>query len=89
MFRKMVTMAREDLGLEYWLPPLGPYPLKYEVVMLVACVTLRMSLSKGRYVEHLQWQIMKKRPTDWANLYVAGVLGMGDTIYSRDGENFT
>ena len=42
MLRKMGMMSRKDLGLEYWFPLLGPYLLKYEVGMGVACVTLRM-----------------------------------------------
>ena len=32
---------------------------------------------------------MRKVPIAWANLYEAGVLGLGDTIYSRDGKTFT
>ena len=40
ILRKMGAMAREDLGLGDWFSPLGPYPLKYEVVMGVAFVTL-------------------------------------------------
>ena len=52
-------------------------------------VTLRMPLRKGRYFRHLQWDRMRKVPTAWADLYGAGVLEMGDTIYSRDGGNFT
>ena len=84
MMRKMGTMDREELGLEDWFSPLGPYQLKDKVGMGLACVTLRMSLRKWRYVGHLQWDIMRKGPTDWATLYGYGVLGMGYTIYSRD-----
>ena len=42
MLRKMVTMVREELGLEDWFQPLGPYLPKVEVEMGVACITLRM-----------------------------------------------
>ena len=52
--RNLGTMAREDLGLEDWLPPLGPYPLKYEVGVGLVCVTLRIPLRKGRYVGPLE-----------------------------------
>ena len=61
--RNLGTMAREDLGLEDWLPPLGPYPLKYEVGVGLVCVTLRIPLRKGRYVGPLEWDSMKKGPT--------------------------
>ena len=88
MMRKMVTMAREELDLEYCFPPLGPYILKDEVLMGVACVDLRILLRKGRYTGHLQWENISKVPTAWDNLYRAGVLGMGDTIYSRYGVKF-
>ena len=67
MLSKMGMMAREDLGLEYWFPSLGPYPLKDKLVMGVACVTLRMSLSKGRYVGPLYWDSMSKVSTAWEN----------------------
>ena len=42
--RKMGIMAKEELGLEGLFPPLGTYLLKVEVLMGVACVTLRCSL---------------------------------------------
>ena len=89
MLRKMRKMAREELGLEYWLPPLGHYPLKDEVGIGVASITMIISLSKGRYVGHLQGYNMRKGPTAWENLYGGGVIGLGDTIYSRDGGKFT
>ena len=86
---KMVTRAIEELGLEYWFPPLWPYPLKDEVGMVLVCVTLRISLRKGIYGGHLHWGRMSKVPTAWSNIYGYGVLGMRDTIYARDRENFT
>ena len=85
ILRKMENMASQELVLEDWLPPLGPYPLKYEVGIGVACVTLIMSLRKGRYVGHPQWDSMSKGLTEWDNLYGGGVSVLGDTIYSRDG----
>ena len=88
MLSNMVTMDREELGLEDLFPPLRPYPLKYEVGMGVTCVTLRMSLRKGRYVGHLQWYILRKGPTAWKHLDGDGLLVLGDTIYSRDGGKF-
>ena len=47
--------------------------------MVVACVTLRLSLRKGIYVGHIQWDIMSKSPTAWANLY-------GLSLYDRSEE---
>ena len=89
MLRKMETMYREELGLEYWFHLLGPYPPKYEVGMGVACVNLSMSLKKGIYVGHLLWEITRKGPKEQANIYGYGVLGMRYIIYTRDGEKFT
>ena len=48
------NVDREELGLDEWLPPLGPNPLEYEVVMNLDCITLMLSLIKGRHAEHLQ-----------------------------------
>ena len=77
------------MGLEYFFPPLGSYPLKDEVVIGFSCVTLRVSLRRRRYVGHPQWDSMRKVPIAWDNLYGDGLLGMGYTIYARDGGNFT
>ena len=62
---------------------MGTYILKGEVLMGVACVTLRLSLRKGVYVGHPQWEIMRKYQTAWANIYGYGVLEMGDTIFGK------
>ena len=71
------------------MPPLCTYPLTDEVGMVLSCVTLSLLMGKGRYVGHLQCDIIIKAPTTWANLFGAGTLVMGDAIYSRDGNNFT
>ena len=55
----------------------------------MAYVTFRISLRKGRYFGNLQWEIMRKVLTAWANIYVSGLLVMGDMIYARDGDKFT
>ena len=83
MLRKMVTMSKEELGLKAWFLPLGTYPLKDKVGMEVSCVTLGLSLRKGRYFVHLQWDSMGKSPTSWDNLYVVEVLVMEDTIFAK------
>ena len=77
----MGIMAKEELGLEGVFTPLGTYPLKGEVLIRVACLTLRFSLIKGIYVGNIQWDIMRKAQREWANIYGAGVLEMGDTIF--------
>ena len=81
-------MAKEELGLEDWFPPLDPYNLKYEVGMVFACVTLRLSLIKGINVGHLKWDRTKKSQKAWSNIYGSRLLGMGDTIFAKDGEKF-
>ena len=88
MLRNMIKMAREELGLDYWLPPLGPYPLKDKVGLGVACVTLRITLRKWIYVGPLQWDSTRKGLTARENLYGDGVLVLGGTIYSRYGKKF-
>ena len=40
ILRKMGMMTKEELGLEGLFPPLDTYPLKGEMLMGVACVTL-------------------------------------------------
>ena len=71
------------------MPLLGTYPFTDEMVMGIACVTFNLSLRKGGYSGHLQWCIMRKSLTAWTNLYGAGILVMGDTIYSQDRKKFT
>ena len=89
MLRKMITMAKEELGLEGWFPTLGPYLLKNKVGMRVACVTFRLYIRKEKYAGHLQWETMKRALIAWANIYGSGVLGMEDTIVTRDSTKFT
>ena len=67
--RKMGIMTKEELGLEGLFPSLSTYLLKGEVGIGVACVTLRLSLRKGLYVEYIQWDNTKKDLMVWANLY--------------------
>ena len=57
--------------------------------MGVAYVALGLSLRKGIYMGHLQWNSMRESLAEWANLYRAGLLGMGDTTFARDGKHFT
>ena len=62
---------------------MGTYLLKVEVEMGVACIKLRLSLIKGIYFGHIQWDSMSKAQTEWANLYESGVLEMRDTIVAK------
>ena len=78
-------MTNEEFGLEVLFPPLVTYPLKRYVLMGVKYVTLRLSLKNGIYVGNIQRDSMRKSPTAWANIYGAGVLEMGDTIFAWDG----
>ena len=57
--------------------------------MGLAYTTFQLSLRKGRYVEHLQWDRMRKFPTVWDNLYGTAVLGIGDMIYAQYAIRFT
>ena len=59
------------------------------MVVGLACVTLSFSLRKGSYFGDIQWYIIRKAPTVWANLYGLLVLGMGNTIYARYVMKFT
>ena len=76
-------MAKEELDLEGWFPLMVPYTLKDNVGAVVSCVTLRFYIRKGRYVGHLQKDIISKSPTSWGNLYGAVVLVMGDAIFEK------
>ena len=66
---------------------MGNHMLKGEVLMGLACVTLRLSFRKGLYVVHIQWDIMSKAQTEWSNIYGSGVLEMGDTIFATEGKS--
>ena len=65
ILRNIKGVPLGDLGLEECMPPMGTYPLTYEAGMGIACVTLRLSPSKGRYVGHLQWYRMGKARAVW------------------------
>lgn len=63
--------AKEALGLTEPYPPMGPFPLRDDLGMKPAVMSLHSSLRKGRYAGHLQWDSMRATPTAWANLYGA------------------
>ena len=84
MLKNMRVVSKEELVLEEWVTLLGHYLQKEKVGMGLACTELRLSLSKGRHVVHLQWDSMLKRQILWDTLYGGWLLGMEDTIYSYD-----
>ena len=55
----------------------------------VVFLSFRLSLRKGVYIGHLQWVIMIKFLVARSNLYGSGVVGMGNTVFPRDGGKFT
>ena len=73
----------------YWFNLMIPYPLKGDLDMVVACVTLYLFMRKVIYAGYLQWDIMRKVTKVWENSYVLVSLGMVNKIYSKDGNNFT
>ena len=89
IWRKLRVTASAELGLEDWFSLLVPHYLNNEMEVILSCVTLRLYLSKGVFSGHLQWDSIRKSPTEWAELYGVGSLVMGDTIYLTDGNKFT
>ena len=89
MVKGLGKVAGDELGLETWIPHMGPFPLVDELRIILACSTLIFSFQKGRHAGHLQWDSMRKSPMAWANIYGAVSLGMGDMIYSRGGRILT
>ena len=65
-------VVNEVLGIVGELTDMGTFPLRYEIGMVVVCYTLIISIRKGKYVGHLQWDRTIKFPTEWRNLYEAG-----------------
>ena len=86
MVKSLGKAEINELVLDTWLSPMGPFPLVDEVGMSLVCTTLIFSLIKVRHAEHLQWDSMRKAQTDWENIYGEGSLIMGYTIYSRGGK---
>ena len=65
-------VVNEVLGIVGALTDMGPFQLRYEIFMGVVCYTLIISIRKGTYVGHLQWDRTIKFPTAWRNLYKSG-----------------
>ena len=63
MVKSLGRLERNALGLETWIPPMGPYTIIDKVRMSLACTTLIFSLRKEIHAEHLQWYFMRKAPT--------------------------
>ena len=56
--KKLRSMSKEELGLEDWLTPLGPYPFQYDFGMGLECTTLRLLSSKVMHAGNLKWESM-------------------------------
>lgn len=76
--------GKEALGLVDPLPSMGPMPLKDSCGMKAAVLTLRASLRKGKYANHLQWDSMRATPAAWGNMYGAGINSVGGSIMAKD-----
>ena len=85
MVKRLGKAAGDELVMDTWMPPMVYYPIVDGLGISLVCTTLIFSLRKGIHAEHLHWDLMRKAPTAWANLYRVGSLIMGNTIYSRDG----
>ena len=81
MMKNMRVMNKEELDLKECLPPFGEYILKYDVGMVLAHTTLRLSLRKGMHKVPLKWDIILKGTLDWDNVYGYGVLDTWDNTY--------
>ena len=61
--KSIYEVGYEVLGIVEGLPYMRPFPLRDEIGMGVACYTLIISMRKGNYTGHLQWEIRSKSPT--------------------------
>ena len=62
----------EVLGLVEGLTDMGPFPSRYEIGMRLDCYNLILYMRKGKYVDDLKWDSMRKYPISWRNIYEAG-----------------
>ena len=65
-------MVDEVLGVVEALPDMGTLPLRYEIGMGVVCYTLILSIRKGKYSGHLQWD----RTIKFTTLCTLGSVGV-------------
>ena len=75
--------------MEGWIPPWDPYRVNYGLGMILAWKTLRFSLRREVYAEHLQWDSMCKGQIVWDNIFGSEVVVTGDMIYVRYGRRLT
>ena len=84
MLKRVHEVGSKVLGLVDRLTDMGPFPLRDEICMGVACYTLILSTMELNYSGHLQWDITRKSPTAWRNIYEDGECGSRRTIFARD-----
>ena len=72
VLKGMNEVVDEFLGMVGGLTDLGPFPLRDEVCMGVACYTLIIYMIIGKYTEHLEDESMVKSPMSWRNIYDTG-----------------
>ena len=67
--KKMHEVGDEVLGMVEGLPNLGPFTLRYEVGMGLACYNLMLSTRKGKNPRQFQWDSKRKYTTELSNIY--------------------
>ena len=80
---KMHEVGDEVLGMVEGLPNLGPFTLRYEVGMGLACYNLMLSTRKGKNPRHFQWDSKRKYTTELSNIYKVGECGSWSTIFAK------
>eukprot|EP00956_Cyclotella_meneghiniana_P034807 scaffold108317_cov24-Cyclotella_meneghiniana.AAC.2 len=70
--------------LHDYLPRLGWQVVEDRVVMVIALVMLNALLRPGQYADHLQYDSMRKTPTQFKKAHEAGAGYAAETIYDQD-----
>ena len=89
ILRKMVIMAKEELGLEFLFPPLGTYPLKGGGVDGSGMCNLEVFSQKGYICCKYTMGHHEESPNIMGQYIWSWIVGNGGHYFSRDGKKFT
>ena len=82
--KRLFEIGSIKLGLEGFLPRMGPYPLEDDWGMKQAIAMLTRSLDKGRYKDYLQFDSVRKSRSAYSNCWAASVNSYKSTVIAQD-----
>ena len=82
--KQLVRIGQEYLGMQDFLPPMGPHPLEDNWGMGLACCLLYKTLEPGHYGPNVQFHTARKLRSGFSNVWGASIHALQTGVMARD-----